>query len=127
MEVVYTKFSPTELVRWTRTKKGVKTISDHKITSIKIDVTYSYKVTTIEGKREWLRWAWYGLVSAVIINPRKSKKYAHISNESLNRIRKKTHEKQAGVDTKIYYALQNTDKLVLEDELECVPINSKHQ
>ena len=77
MEVIYTKFSPTELVRWTRTKKGEKTISDHKITSIKINVTYSYKFNTIDGKRAWLRWAWYGVVSAVIINRIKSKKYAH--------------------------------------------------
>jgi hypothetical protein len=123
MEIIYTKYSPNEFVRWRREHRGTIKTSDHQISSIRAEVMYTYKFKMIEGKREWLRGVWYGVISAFTINLIRSKKYATLSNESLKKVREKKEVKNAGIESKVFYILHSISILVPEEELE--PINIK--
>lgn len=128
-EIIKTQFSPDQLVNWERKngsefKKGTTDlISQHKISSIRIDVFNSYKWKTVEGKLESFKGGWYSFLSWVTFKDhRKASDYGKKANECFKKVRDNKELETSGIEVKIHYILEGNINPVPESELSAVPI-----
>tara|TARA_R110002020_G_scaffold309888_3_gene525772 strand:+ start:191 stop:598 length:408 start_codon:yes stop_codon:yes gene_type:complete len=126
---VITKFNPDDLVIWERKGEfayrnaAPEVKSQHKISSIRIDVFNSYQWKTVEGKVESLKGAWFSFLSMVTLkNHKKASDYGKQANECFKKVRDKKEIETSGIEIKIYYLLDGYLKPVPEEELSLVPI-----
>ena len=123
MEVIHTRFSPTESVAWERTdKNGTFTRSEHVIESITIQSRMTYKLSTAEGNREFAKGVTHSIASSFLglftrgHSPAASS-LGRSSQEAFKKIRDKKADKAAGVHNDVRYYLKGVKSPVPESEL----------
>ena len=123
-EIIKTQFSPDQLVNWERKngsefKKGTTDlISQHKISSIRIDIFNSYKWKTVEGKLESFKGGWYSFLSWITFKDhRKASDYGKkaITETWTKRLSKQVKQVSEFKDFQNYNIKPYVSNLVLEE------------
>jgi len=123
MEVIYTKFSPSEKVVWNRIENGVEKRSEHIIQSIRTETRMTYTYSSLKGKGELIKGVWFTLLSWFNgSDARRGSDYGKKANSCFQAVRKGGELTTNKITTTIYYYLQGIGEPVMEDQLETIII-----